>query len=104
MRLVSGASLAWCEQLAQCTLMDLFTRALEDQSLLAPRAAGEVTLWQKLLTAGVSNRRQLRRAARMAALQTLLTQGRERTCQQPLAAAACKMPAVRVRRSGKRGR
>lgn len=102
-RLVSGASLAWCEQLAQCTLMDLFARALENQTLLAPRMAGKVDLWQKLLTAGVSNRRQLRRAARVAALQTVLTQGPE-PAYRPLAAAACKMPPARVRRSGKQGR
>ncbi len=100
-RLVSGASLTWCEQLASCTLMDLFSRALEDQALLAPRMADKPDLWHKLLTMGVSNRRHLRRAARVAALQTLLTQGPMRT-YRPLAAAACKMPAPRSRRSGKR--
>jgi hypothetical protein len=100
-RLVSGASLPWCEQLASCTLMDLFSRALEDQALLVPRMADKPDLWRKLLTVGVSNRRHLRRAARVAALQTLLTQGPART-YRPLAAAACKMPAPRIRRSGKR--
>ena len=98
-RLVSGASQTWCEQLASCTLMDLFSRALEDQALLAPRMADKPDLWHKLLTVGVSNRRHLRRAARVAALQTLLTQGPMRT-YRPLAAAACKMPAPRSRRSG----
>lgn len=98
-RLVSGASLAWCEQLASCTLMDLFSRALEDQALLAPRMADKPDLWHKLLTVGVSNRRHLRRAARVAALQTLLTQRPMRT-YRPLAAAACKMTAPRSRRSG----
>ena len=100
-RLVSGASLTWCEQLASCTLMDLFSRALEDQALLSPRLADKPDLWQKLLTVGVSNRRHLRRAARVAALQTLLTQGPMRT-YRPLAAAACKMPAPPSRRSAKR--
>jgi hypothetical protein len=99
-RLVSGASLSWCEQLAACTLVELFARALEDQTLLAPRMAGKVDLWEKLLTAGVSNRRHLRRAARMAALQTVLTRGSARH-YRPLAAAACKMPPARIRRSGK---
>ena len=102
-RLVSGASLAWCEQLAACTLMDLFARALDDKTLLAPRMAGDPDLWQKLLTAGVSNRRPLRRAARMAALQSVLTRGSARQ-YRPLAAAACKMPPTRIRRSGKQGR
>lgn len=100
-RLVSGASLTWCEQLASCTLMDLYSRALEDAALLAPRMADRPDLWHKLLTAGVSNRRQLRRAARVAALQTVLTQSPLRA-YRPLAAAACKLPPPRTRRSGKR--
>jgi hypothetical protein len=101
-RLVSGASLGWCEQLATCTLMDLFARALEDQTLLALRMAGKVGLWDKLLTAGVSNRRHLRLAARVAALQTLLTDASLRP-DRTLAAAARKMPPVRIRTSEKRG-
>jgi hypothetical protein len=100
-RLVSGASLAWCEQLASCTLMELFSRALEDQALLTPRMAATPDLWHKLLTAGVSSRRHLRRAARVAALHTLLAQSPLRA-SRPLAAAACKLPAARTRRSGKR--
>ena len=100
-RLLSGAGLAWCEQLASCTLMDLFSRALEEQALLAPRMADKPDLWHKLLTAGVSNRRHLRRAARVAALQTLLTQSPTRA-YRPLAAAACRMPLPRTRRAGKR--
>jgi hypothetical protein len=102
-RLVSGASLAWCEQLARCTLMDLFTRTLEDQTLLAPRMAGEAGLWDKLLTAGVSNRRHLRLAARVGALQTVLTNAPVRP-YRALAAAASRMPTARTRRSGKRSR
>jgi hypothetical protein len=99
-RLLTGASLGWCEQLAGCTLMDLFARTLDDRTLLAPRMANHAELWHKLLTAGVSSRRQLRRAARVAALQTVLTERPLRSAR-PLAAAACSMPAVRVRRSRK---
>ena len=102
-RLVSGASLTWCEQLATCTLMDLFTRALEDETLLAPRMADKAGLWDKLLSAGVSNRRHLRLAARAAALQTVLTDTSVRP-RRALAAAACQMPPARIRRSGKGGR
>ena len=102
-RLVSGASLAWCEQLAACTLMDLFTRTLEDPTLLAPRMADRAGLWDKLLTAGVSNRRHLRLAARVAALQTVLTNAPAHP-ERKLAAAACAMPPVRTRKQGKRGR
>ncbi|NCF25044.1 MAG: hypothetical protein GWP60_10930 [Gammaproteobacteria bacterium] len=100
-RLVSGASLNWYEHLADCTLMELFARALDDQALLAPRMADEPDLWNRLLTAGVSDRRQVRLAVRVAALQTLLTRRPARP-YRPLAAAACKMQAVKIRRSGER--
>ena len=83
--------------------MDLFTRTLEDQTLLAPRMAGEAGLWDKLLTAGVSNRRHLRLAARVGALQTVLTNAPVRP-YRALAAAASRMPTARTRRSGKRSR
>ena len=97
-RLLSGASLSWCEQLAACTLMELFERVLEDQSLLAPRLADKAELWNKLLTAGVSPRRPLRRAARVAALQVVLTQ-QPALRYRPLRAAACKTPSATTRRS-----
>lgn len=101
-RLVSGASLSWCEQLAACTLMDLYSSVLQDRMLLAPRMADNSDLWQRLLTAGVSNRRHVRIAARVSAMQTMLTQCRGRP-YRPLAAAACRLPPVKVRNSGRRG-
>ena len=64
-RLLTGASLAWCEQLASCSLIELFARTLEDRTLLAPRMANNAELWHKLLTAGVSNRRHLRHERRL---------------------------------------
>ena len=99
-RLLTGASLDWCEQLATCTLMELLDCTLEDPTLIAPRMANNAELWNKLLSAGVSNRRHLRRAARLAALQTVLTQ-RPLRRGRPLAAAACSMPSVPNRRSAK---
>ncbi len=102
-RLVSGASVNWCEQLSACTLMDLYSRALDEQLLLSPRMADKTELWNRLLTAGVSNRRHVRLAARVAALQTVLTQSPVRP-YRALAAAACKMPPVRTRNSGRRGK
>jgi hypothetical protein len=100
-RLVSGASLDWCEQLSACTLMDLIARALEDHTLLAPRMSDRPEFWDRLLTAGVSNRRQVRVAARVATLQTVLIQRPLRT-HQPLSAAACKMSPARTRSSRRR--
>lgn len=97
-RLVSGAGLNWCEQLADCTLVELFTRAVSGQSLLEPRMIENRNLWQKLLNAGVSAKRDVRRAARISALQTVLTQSSTGSYRH-LAAAACTMPAVAVRSS-----
>jgi hypothetical protein len=78
--------------------MNLLSRALEDQALLAPRMADEPDIWNRLLAAGVSNRRDTRHAARVSALQTLLTR-RPLRHSRPLAAAACRMPPVKTRRS-----
>ena len=99
-RLVSGASLSWCEQLSACTLMDLYSRALEDSTLLAPRMADQPDIWNRLLTAGVSNRRHARHAARVSALQTMLTR-RPLHRNRSLPAAACKLPPVKTRTSGR---
>jgi hypothetical protein len=100
-RLVSGASLDWCEQLSACTLMDLIARALEDHTLLTPRMSDQPDFWDRLLTAGVSNRRQVRVAARVATLQTVLIQ-RPLRPHRPLASAACKMSPARTRDSHRR--
>lgn len=97
-RLVSGASLDWCEQLSACTLMDLIARAVEDHALLSPRMADRPDLWDRLLTAGVSSRRQVRLAARVATLQTVLIQSQARP-YRPVATAACRTSPARTRGS-----
>jgi len=95
-RLVSGASLGWCERLSECTLVGLLARTAGDPTLLGPRMADSKALWAKLLGPGVSARREVRRAARLSALQMLLTE-----CPaarfRPLASAACALPAARTR-------
>lgn len=95
-RLVSGANLNWCEQLAECTLVELFSRAVTEYRLLEPRMFDNPDLWQKLLNAGVSAKKDVRMAARVSALQTVLTRSETGSYRQ-LAAAACSMPAVAVR-------
>jgi hypothetical protein len=102
-RLVSGASLNWCEQLADCTLMELFARVAEEGPLLDPRMTDCPELWHKRLTAGVSTRRDVRIAARVSALQTILTRG-PATAYRQLATAACAMPAASLRVAQRRRR
>lgn len=72
-RLVSGATLSWCEQLADCTLLPVLQRMAGRADLIRPRRAGDVEFWNKLLGAGLSPERSMRRAAQLSALQFILT-------------------------------
>ena len=95
-RVVSGASYYWCERLSLCTLVDLFNFAATESRLLTMRLADHAALWRKLIVGGTSDDASIRAAAKMSALQTVLTtiddEPRER-----LPAAACSMPAPSTR-------
>ena len=95
-RLVSGASLHWCEQLAASTLIDLVDRAAELPGLLEARMSDRHDLWNKLLTSGLSSKRDVRHAARVSALQTVLT-STAAIPGRPLASAARRLPTTRLR-------
>jgi hypothetical protein len=71
-RLICGASLNWCEQLASCTLLRVLQSAAELQGLIAPRQAAHKVLWARLLGAGLSSTENVRRAAHLSALQIVL--------------------------------
>ncbi len=71
-RLICGASLNWCEQLAACTLLHVLQRAVEDQRLVAPRLAEDSVFWHRLLGAGLSSESDVRQASHLSALQTVL--------------------------------
>ncbi len=87
-RLVCGGSLDWCEQLAACTLLRLLRRVVDHQDLIGVRFAGNTEFWHRLLGAGLSSELDVRRAAHLCALQTVLT-SRELTSGSRLRAAAC---------------
>lgn len=72
-RLICGASLNWCEQLAACTLLHVLQRAVEDERVLLPRLATDSVFWHRLLGAGLSSESAVRRASHLSALQTVLT-------------------------------
>jgi len=95
-RLVSGASLGWCEQLADSAPLRLFQFAARESNLLAPRLATHALFWEKLLGAGTSNESEVRRSAQLCALQTVLTRNSGER-YRPLRAAACRMPAPSLR-------
>lgn len=96
-RLVSGASLSWCEQLADYTLLTLLQRAAIRNDLLRPRLANNEDLWLRLLGPGVSADSQVRRAAHVASLQVMLTDD-PAVQYRSMNTAACSnpVPALRV--------
>ncbi len=95
-RIVSGATLYWCERVAARTLMELLVRVIPCDHLLEPRLADNADFWNKLLSAGVNSEREVRVAARLCALQTMLTQS-PAARYRSLPAAACNMPMPALR-------
>lgn len=71
-RLLSGATLHWCEQLAEQPLVTVLGAAA-DSAVLELRRADDAVLWQRLLVDGTSANRARREAARVSALQRVLT-------------------------------
>jgi hypothetical protein len=88
-RLVSGATLDWCECLTECTVQGVLWRARGQADLLEPRFAADAEVWERLLGAGLSPLPEVRRAARMSVLQRMLT-GPAVTTAPRRRAAACK--------------
>ena len=97
-RLVSGASLGWCERLAEQALVDVVQAAADEPGLLGLRRARDTRLWNRLLGAGVSMEADIAAAARLAAWQLLMTRGwQERGLSRRAAACAAQAPAARSR-------
>ena len=96
-RLVSGATINWCDSLANCTLLRLLNRTADRTDLLRPRLAENLEFWRKLLGPGLSSEPKIRTAAHLSALQSMLTIDRAAQYRD-IRAAACKIqpPALRV--------
>ncbi len=90
-RLVCGASVNWCEQLAARTLLGLLQLVADRSDLLGPRLAGSEAFWRRLLGPGLSSERNIRSAAHLCALQTVLTDNAAKPYNR-LRAAACSAP------------
>ena len=88
-RLVCGASVAWCRQLAAKPLIEILGRATDHADLLVPRNAENEPFWRRLLGAGLSADFKVRSAAQLAALQIILT-GQDHDEQTSLQSAACR--------------
>ena len=96
-RLVSGATIKWCDRLANCTLLRLLKRTADRTDLLRPRLSDNSEFWRKLLGPGLSSEPGIRTAAHLSALQSMLTIDRAAQYRD-VRAAACKIrpPAFRV--------
>lgn len=89
LRLICGASLHWCEQIAERTMFGLLAAAAPHADLIELRRANDNELWHKLLQQGICRESSVRTAAHLSALQTVLTRPTE-TVARPWAIAACK--------------
>ena len=88
-RLVGIAPLAWCELIASVTLVHLL-EAAAGVAIIESRFAEGSRQYRRLLQLGGSARRETRRAAQIAAMQSLLTEGDIAEYGRQ-AAAACRM-------------
>lgn len=96
-RVICGASLHWCERLAERTIFQVLACAGARAEVLTLRCAGDGELWSKLLASGTSRERQVRRAAHISAMQSMLTRASVPE-RRKWAAAACavRVPTLRV--------
>lgn len=96
-RLICGASLYWCEQLTDRTFFQVLASAGTRADVLTLRCGFDAELWAKLLTSGISREKQVRRAAHISALQSVLTRA-PMPDRKKWAAAACtvKAPTLKV--------
>jgi len=96
-RLICGASLHWCERLAERTLLDVVNVVAASDDVLVLREGADCALWRKLLHSGISNERQVRRAAHISALQYVLTSCRRADAPRLATAARAGLsPSLRV--------
>jgi hypothetical protein len=89
LRMLCGASVHWCEQIAEHPLIQILGFASSNHEMLVMRLEKKTEVWLKLLDAGVSDLREVRRAAHISALQTVLTYTEE-VAKTAWASAACR--------------
>ena len=72
-RIMVGASLHWCERIAERTFFRLLALASTRCDVLVLRFAGDSDLWSKLLDCGIARQDSVRLSSHLSALQTVLT-------------------------------
>lgn len=86
-RVVSGATIEWCEKIRDIPLLTLMDRVATRDDLFVTRIDPSTASGLRLLTNGTSSNRALRRYSHLCVLQSLLTSSHSFECL-PLAAAA----------------
>jgi len=90
-RIISGATVSWCEKITDLPLVTLLDRVGVRSDLVQSRLNSPDQLGARLLGDGISSRRNVRRSSQLTALQSLLTHASFDNYSS-LPAAACKMP------------
>lgn len=97
LRLFCGASLYWCERIAERTFYNLLASVVAQGSVPELRNAHDQDLWRKMLDIGTSTKATIRRATHLSALQSVLTRpGNPRQPVWARAARTLKRPGLRV--------
>lgn len=86
-RVICGASLHWCERLADKPILDVVCVATH-ADLLQLRLPRDELFWRKLLYPGTAGEASIREAAHTSALQRLLTEGHDETRSRHVRAAS----------------
>ena len=96
-RMVSGASVWWCARIAAATYFELLSRVRRQRQPITARQAAGANIWERLLGPGISSESDIRGAAHIAALQTVLTTGTQSTADNwAVAACSAETPQLRV--------
>ena len=91
-RIVSGATVTWCERLGEQTLVRLLQRVAMRGDLTRIRFGSNKDIWRRLLSNGIGSSYQARLASQHCALQAMLTRV-DLPPHRRLSAAACTVSA-----------
>ena len=95
-RIISGATLDWCDRLARSTVAELLGR-VDHRRIICERFAADDLRLERLLGYGASVDATLREAAQLGVLQSLLTRARDaRYSRLPAAACGLRLPHRKV--------
>ena len=106
LRLFCGATLYWCERIADLTFFRLLDAVRTTGDVPVLRLGDHEAIWQKLLHPGVHRDHRRRNAAQLAALQSMLTTTpvRNKEVAWPVAARRVDVPGLEVTERNERAR